>query len=215
MLLFSAMTLRQFSLFPDWKDPLGCLRWFLITVLFLQFLAAYIVRTRALRRAESLLDVLLPFTCAGLPFLVIMAPYWLWNALESSPYLSTWKTLQYLYFPAQPLFGFSTMALGEMITVWGMLGLKGSFSIATEVRVLRTKGPYRWVRHPLYSGEMLSLMGWSIYYCNLWNLLGCSLFIILQVWRAKREEAKLISVYPEYQHYRQQVGFLFPHILKR
>lgn len=211
ILLFSFMTFRQiYYYYPGFEEPLVFLKWFLVTFLFLQFLVAYISRTQAKARADKIADFLLPFFCAGLPFLIIMGPRWLQPFVTGKDYVAIWNFWITILYPPQEVLGLSIMAFGEVITIWGMFGLKGSFSIATEVRVLRTTGPYRFVRHPLYTGEMISLVGWTLHWCNWFSVLGTSLFLIFQTWRAKREECKISEIYPEYQEYKKQVGFLWP-----
>lgn len=209
------MTLRQiFYYFPGFDEPFLLLKWSLITFLFLQFLAAYVFRIQAKARADQLADVLLPFFCAGLPFLIIMGPRWIQPYITGSEMTQIWNFWIGVLFAPQEVIGLSIMAFGEVITIWGMLGLRGSFSIATEVRVLRTTGPYRFVRHPLYTGEMISLIGWTIHWCNWFSVLGTTVFIVFQSWRAKREERKISGVYPEYCEYKKQVGFLLPRFPK-
>lgn len=214
ILLFSFMTGRQiFYFFPGFDDAFKLVKWSLVTFLFLQFLAAYVFRTQAKARADKLADVILPFFCAGLPFLIIMGPRWLQPFLTAN-YIELWNFWITILFPPQEILGLSIMAFGEVITIWGMLGLRGSFSIATEVRVLRTTGPYRFVRHPLYTGEMISVIGWTVHWCNWYSVVGTLLFLIFQSWRAKREEQKISLIYPEYLEYKKRVGFLFPKIFK-
>ena len=210
ILLFSFMTLRQITYFPGTQLNLDLVRWTLITLLFLQFLAAYLFRQKAKLRAQSLLDVILPFTSAGLPFLVIMGPVWLSHFVKDQSHIILWNKLHFLFFEPNPIYGFSIMAFGEVITIIGMITLNRSFSIATEVRDLKTNGPYKWVRHPLYTGEIISLIGWTVYWCSSWTAFGTLSFIILQICRAKREEKKLTLIYPEYTEFKSRVGFLLP-----
>ena len=111
-------------------------------------------------------------------------------------------------------FGLWVMALGEAFTVFGMVSLKKNFSIMTEARDCVKDGAYRYVRHPLYAGEILSLMGYALFWPSWWNVLGALLFALLQVWRAKGEESKLIQVFPEYERYRKKTGLFFPKWMK-
>jgi protein-S-isoprenylcysteine O-methyltransferase Ste14 len=111
-----------------------------------------------------------------------------------------------------PRIGLTIMAFGETITVAGMLSLGRSFSIFSEVRELATSGLYRWVRHPLYLGEMIAVWGYVIAWPAPWAL-GCALlFTALQSWRAKVEERRLLQFHSAYAAYRARTGFLLPRL---
>ena len=86
----------------------------------------------------------------------------------------------------------SGMALGEAFAVYSMLYLGRSFSIFAEARTLVTGGPYRYVRHPLYLGEMIAIWSYTLAYPSRWSIGVTLLFTVLQAWRAKVEERKLL-----------------------
>ena len=212
------MILWQFSLLRNisW-DLIPVLRWFLITILFVQFWWAYPKRPDAKQPAEGWRETLYPLVCAALPFVIIMPPGlvypWLWEHHRDwaeGIALPCWRNLLMDEVP----FGLWVMALGEAFTVFGMVSLKKNFSIMTEARDCVKDGAYRYVRHPLYAGEILSLMGYALFWPSWWNVLGALLFALLQVWRAKGEESKLIQVFPEYERYRKKTGLFFPKWMK-
>jgi protein-S-isoprenylcysteine O-methyltransferase Ste14 len=108
--------------------------------------------------------------------------------------------------------GLSLMAAGEALTLAGMLSLGRSFSIFSEVRELATSGLYRWVRHPLYLGEIVAVWGYVLAWPALWSI-GCALlFTALQSWRARVEERRLLEFHPGYAAYRERAGFLLPRL---
>lgn len=191
---------------------LPVLRWFLVTLLFILFLFAYIFRKPAKSLARSPKEILLPAICAGLPFLVMLAPRFIHDI----------ELLKFLKTPLKPLLienllpdsydisGLTIMAIGEAITVLGMMYLRSSFSIFTEVRDFVRTGIYQFIRHPLYLGEILSLWGFAILAPSLWVWGGTVLFTVIQSYRATREEKKILGVYPEYADYKKKAGFLWP-----
>jgi protein-S-isoprenylcysteine O-methyltransferase Ste14 len=100
---------------------------------------------------------------------------------------------------------------GTVFTIWSLATLGRCFGIMPEVRGLVTGGPYRWVRHPVYLGELLSGAGILLVKPHP-LVLGLYLaFVWLQVWRTVFEERALAAVFPgEYPAYRARVPRLLP-----
>ena len=209
------MILWQFSLLRDltWNwTPV--VRWSLITILFLQFWWAYIKRPDPKVVAQGWKETLLPLVCASLPFAVIMPPGvaypWILEHHYDIAESLAWPCWKNLLGKESFALGLWVMALGEAFTIWGMIYLKENFSIMTEARACIKDGAYRLVRHPLYAGEILSMVGNALFWPSWWNILGAVLFISLQTWRAKVEESKLLLAFPEYEVYRQKTGIFIP-----
>jgi len=89
---------------------------------------------------------------------------------------------------------------GLFLMLWAFWSLGGSFSIAPANRHLITDGPYRFIRHPMYGGEILSLFGLCIGSSSLWNWIVLSLFVISVQTRISHEEA-LFERYPVYAQF--------------
>ncbi len=49
------------------------------------------------------------------------------------------------------------LALGELLAILAFLNLGKSFAVLPSVRRVITRGPYQWVRHPAYAGELVML----------------------------------------------------------
>jgi protein-S-isoprenylcysteine O-methyltransferase Ste14 len=212
--VFAVMIARQFTFWPG-SAALGVelARWFLITFLFVLFWSAYWRRRPALALASRPIEILLPLVCSGLP----LAQYpprdlvELFDALFGASSNWLWTPVVLL----DAVTGLAIMAAGEVLTVTGMLSLGRSFSIFSEVRELATTGLYRWVRHPLYLGEMIAVWGYVIAWPAPWSI-GCALlFTGLQSWRAKVEEGRLLQFHPGYAAYRDRTGFLLPRLRHR
>jgi protein-S-isoprenylcysteine O-methyltransferase Ste14 len=73
-------------------------------------------------------------------------------------------------------------------------------------------GPYRLVRHPIYSGILFMALGWSVWLQSHVKL-GCTLllFIFFDL-KSRREERLLAQIFPEYDGYRKRVSRLVPFI---
>lgn len=94
---------------------------------------------------------------------------------------------------AQPLYSLP----GLLLTLWALFALGFSFSIAPEDRGIVMRGPYRLVRHPMYLGEILSLLCLCLSTSNLWNWLALLLFLRLLLVRISAEE-RVLADYARY-----------------
>ena len=71
-----------------------------------------------------------------------------------------------------------------------------------EEQTIVTTGPYRLVRHPMYSGAILLLIGIPLALGSLWGLLVCVPMVAVMVWRLVDEEKYLCKNLPGYDEYR-------------
>lgn len=207
--VFAVMIARQFQFWPGTASfGIEQARWLLITLLFVLFWSAYWRRRPALALASRPVEILLPLVCSGLP-LALFPPSGvieLLGALFGASANPLWQPLSM----RAVLFGLSIAAAGEALAVISMLSLGRSFSIFSEVRELRTSGLHRYVRHPLYLGEMIAVWGLVLAWPAPWSIACALLFTGLQSWRAKVEEGRLLQYHPAYAAYRERAGFLWP-----
>jgi protein-S-isoprenylcysteine O-methyltransferase Ste14 len=61
-------------------------------------------------------------------------------------------------------------AIGLMIVVFGKLSLGRSFGLAPANRGVVCSGLYRFVRHPIYLGYLITHVGFVLAYAGSWNL---------------------------------------------
>jgi protein-S-isoprenylcysteine O-methyltransferase Ste14 len=88
--------------------------------------------------------------------------------------------------------------MGYALVIWSLLVLGPRFGIAPADRGLVANGPYRFVRHPMYLGELVLRL--TLVTTSSQPFLAAGFFIALaaiQVLRAVREE-RIIAGYPEY-----------------
>ncbi len=88
---------------------------------------------------------------------------------------------------------------GLCLALWSMWSLGFSFSIAPAARELVVQGPYRFIRHPMYAGEILSLSGACIASLAPWNLYVLVVFTASVCVRIAVEES-LFKNYSIYAH---------------
>jgi protein-S-isoprenylcysteine O-methyltransferase Ste14 len=74
------------------------------------------------------------------------------------------------------------------------------------------RGPYRWVRHPLYVGLVLALLGSAATVGARAGYLMIALCFLGIFFKSKREEAMLSRRLPGYAEYKQHVKGFIPHV---
>lgn len=80
---------------------------------------------------------------------------------------------------------------------------------------LITSGPYALIRHPIYTGLILAMVGSAIAVNILW-LPGLVLVSAYFLYSARREETVMLQLFPEqYPAYRARTGMLAPCPLRR
>lgn len=104
-----------------------------------------------------------------------------------------------------------TLLLAGMAwAIWGLVTLGRCFSIVPEVRGLVTGGPYHWIRHPIYLGEIIATLGVLLPILSPVTLTIFVIFCVLQFWRTRYEESVLNTTFLEYKDYRQRTARLIP-----
>ena len=91
-----------------------------------------------------------------------------------------------------------------------VLALGRCFGILPEVRGLVTRGPYRYVRHPVYLGELGVLSGLVIGAPTIWNATCAAAIVAAQVVRMGLEERALEAEFPAYATYALRTPRLLP-----
>jgi protein-S-isoprenylcysteine O-methyltransferase Ste14 len=104
---------------------------------------------------------------------------------------------------------------GLCLSIWSIWHLRNSFSILAEARRTVVSGPYRYVRHPLYVGEALTMLGACLLIGTEIALLFWAVITGLQLARARIEEKKLSQAFSDYRAYRKKTPFIFPDFLVR
>lgn len=106
--------------------------------------------------------------------------------------------------------------LGLVVAIWARTVLGGNWSVGVAFKArheLIQRGPYRYVRHPLYSGILLLALGLAIWFGNL---TGVAIFAVmfLGFWIRSRQEEKLLTRhFPlDYPEYRRRTKALIPFV---
>lgn len=94
--------------------------------------------------------------------------------------------------------------------VWSLRHLARSFSVLPQARTLVSTGPYRLVRHPLYTTEILANLGMAVHFGRPVHAMVLTVLMLGQVYRARREERLLCEHVPGYAEYRRRTAGLVP-----
>jgi len=167
--------------------------WFAETAVFLLLAAAYLLRRDPVDRARGAREILVPLLGAALPFGLLFAP--------PSPWVLRDRAVLRVVF--------WWMTGGTVLTAWGLWALRRSFSITVEAREVVTRGPYRWVRHPVYLGELLTAAAVAFWRFSAANLALLILFAAIQILRSRWEEEKLCRALPGYRAYAARSRWLW------
>jgi protein-S-isoprenylcysteine O-methyltransferase Ste14 len=119
----------------------------------------------------------------------------------------------------QPLrwFGVGLLVFSVALLGWVHLSLGRNFNTTLVLRrdhELVTSGPYRWVRHPMYSSFIVLFAGMFLVTRNVLLGLLSGLFLLALVkLRTPLEEAQLEERFgPLYEAYRERTGLLWPRL---
>jgi len=111
--------------------------------------------------------------------------------------------------------GLVVMWCGMAIRVWAILTLGNAFRTTVEVepdQKIVTSGPYRWLRHPSYTGLLVILAGFGLALGNWLSFAICLAVPLPAVLRRIAvEEAELMLVLGEpYRRYEERTKRLVP-----
>jgi protein-S-isoprenylcysteine O-methyltransferase Ste14 len=170
------------------------LRQFFMVGFLLLVIAAYLTRTHVVARAQGFWEKVFPMlvllaTFVGMSFL---------GRADVSPRVELVAV------------GLLLTLIGFYFSLWAVWHLRASFGIMAEARSPVASGPYQYVRHPLYLGESLSMLG----LCLAMGTAPAFVFWVawtgMQLARARIEERKLARQFDGYRAYRKRTRFILP-----
>ena len=169
--------------------------WVIETLIYVVFLISYAIRIDPVERSRGLKEIIIPLIGGVLPFALLLS-------LPSPLMVGNWLIIYIIFY---------WMTAAMALTIWGLWTLRYSFSITVEVRALVTSGPYCWIRHPVYLGEILTALAVTIWRFSILNIVIFTLFVIIQLLRARWEEAKLSRVFKAYSIYAARAKWILPY----
>lgn len=101
---------------------------------------------------------------------------------------------------------------GALITLLSLIYLRRALTVTPQAISLVTTGPYSFVRHPMYSGSIVIMLGLMLL---VDSAIAVGLFLVcggLQIQRALYEEKLLEDSFSEYRKYKSHVGRFIPRL---
>jgi protein-S-isoprenylcysteine O-methyltransferase Ste14 len=187
-------------------NPYDAIKWIWIVFGVFWLLAAF-AQKRSVRR-QSASSRLLQLSVIG----VALMPFYLSGGRFG---FFGWRVLPRLL-PVQYA-GVLLLVGGLGFSIWARfaLGLNWSGTVTVkEDHVLITRGPYRWVRHPIYTGMLVGLLGTAVVGGTFGSFFAfCMTTLALWV-KLRTEEQFMVETFGEqYRAYRRRVKALIPLVL--
>lgn len=102
------------------------------------------------------------------------------------------------------------LALG-LAALWHLGRSTTPTAVARTDAELVVSGPYRWIRHPLYTSMWLSVPGVALVSANLLPLLSGAATVAVLTFRTRREERELVERFGDrYRRYMSRTGRFLP-----
>jgi protein-S-isoprenylcysteine O-methyltransferase Ste14 len=151
-----------------------------------------------------------PYLVIATLFFVLLA-YVLWKPL---PIQLPWLLRLVLELVGEVIF-FASLIL----YLWGLRTLGSNFNASSGFGVrlhqehqLITRGPYAYIRHPMYLAVILACWGGLLLY-HTWTMLLFAVMMLGLLYRARREEEALRLLFgEEWEVYKRGVPGWFPHM---
>ncbi|MGH2443582.1 MAG: methyltransferase family protein [Chloroflexota bacterium] len=158
---------------------------------------------------------------AALPRLLNLALLYGAAALLAGPFVPvTWLTVRVLPSSQWRIWcalGAALTLFGVLFTFWARIYIGRNWSAVAAVKAdheLVTGGPYRWVRHPIYSGLLLAFVGTALASGQWRGVLAVVLSLIAVAHRIIVEERFMREQFGNgYDTYAQRVRALVPGLI--
>ena len=153
-------------------------------------------------------------------------PKWFWRGMALVGPASTITCLAFLIQPRWVEFARMPLPVGVRLAgvpvalagiflfgwMFRHLGLNVTSTSAPRANAtLVTSGPYRWVRHPMYSAALLLAIAATLFTANVIMLIGGLGMFVLLAARSRVEEGRLIERFGEaYRSYQRTTAAFFP-----
>jgi len=126
-----------------------------------------------------------------------------------------WLRIRFLPdMPAVAWLGLFLTALGIGLAIWARAHLgkqwSGEVTIWEDHKLIAT-GPYARIRHPIYTGLLIAMLGTAFTIGEIRGLVAVLIATVGFWWKARKEEAFLREQFGEgFEAHKKRTGFFFP-----
>jgi protein-S-isoprenylcysteine O-methyltransferase Ste14 len=193
--LFSGpLTREQASVFAGWM-------WMVLGAVWL---AMRFTMKRA-KKIENPFEMAQHTVPAFLGFWLIFEKTWKWAPLQQHvlpDVRSIW------------IFGLVMTVAGVAIAIWARFSLGGNWSGVVTLKddhQLVGSGPYRWIRHPIYTGILVAAVGTAMVHGHLRAWIGFAVLLLTFYFKARREEKFLRQEFGSgFEEHARRTGMFLP-----
>ena len=111
--------------------------------------------------------------------------------------------------------GLAFAVMGVILGIQSLRRLRSSLTSSGALKpdgALVTSGPYRFVRHPVYTAQILVAVGWSLALGGRLTALFTLALSTILIIKAHREERRLLVGFTEYREYQSTTRMFIPFI---
>ncbi len=189
----------------------------ILVLLVSAFSVSIYFRHRAQRTGGDKIDR----TQEGVPLMIVLrvAGLGLWLSVFAFVINPVWISFAAVPLPdALRWFGLALCLIALPLLVWMFRSLGNNITDTVQTRAnaqLVVRGPYRWIRHPLYSFGILFFVGLILMAANWLILLFGAVALSLLLLRTPQEEAKLVEKFGDaYREYMARTGRFVPRVAR-
>ncbi len=180
----------------------------LLIILWITFLAYWLISGRKIKVHIRKDDIYIRLYVA---IVVIL----LWSIPLVRQFLTQSGVSSISLSPIVNIIGIILCIAGFMLAIWARVHLGRNWGMPMSVKKdaeLVTTGPYAYIRHPIYAGILLAMLG-SALASIMWWLVAFVIFSIYLVYSSRVEEKMMIQQFPDkYPEYKNKTKMLIPFI---
>lgn len=157
------------------------------------------------KKTETFLERLRYTVPLFLAFYLLFRPevHYSWLGARLFPAGATWESI-----------GVALTAAGVAVAIWARWHLGSNWSGVVTLKenheLIRT-GPYRAIRHPIYTGMLIALLGTLIVVGEVRGVLALAIAWLSFYVKARREESFLAQEFgPAFSEHQRNTGMFFP-----
>jgi protein-S-isoprenylcysteine O-methyltransferase Ste14 len=180
----------------------------LVNWLWWVLLIVWIVMRFSMKQAKQREN---PWQYAQHALMVILGFWLLFSQIENAGWLN-----RHLLPQTPPVWavGLVLTTLGIAFAIWARLSLGSNWSGLVTLKAgheLIRSGPYRLIRHPIYTGILLGMIGTALIHEHVRGWLGVAVVFAAFYFKARREERFLRQEFgPRFEDHARHTGMFLP-----